>query len=146
MSTPAADATDQLEALEAWVDEVEARGAMGAVLLVEGEKDEGTLRRLGITARIARVHGQGSLMRVAEALAAEGAREVILLTDWDRTGGRLARRLSEILAATGLRVDLELRGQLARAAREIRHVESLDTYLLTLRDRAGTPASDSSLL
>lgn len=132
------DAAERAEALEEWLEEVDARAREGVPLLVEGDKDEATLRRLGIRGAIVRIHGAGPLLTLAEGLAATGASEVILLSDWDRTGGRLARRLMEVFAACGVRADPEPRARLARIAREIRHVESLDTYLATLRRRAGS--------
>ena len=54
---------------------------------------------------------------------------VILLMDWDRTGGRLQRKLSERLSAFGMRIDNETRMELVRAMKpEGRTVEGLKAH------------------
>ena len=59
---------------------------------------------------------------------------MILLMDWDRTGGRLQRKLSERLMAFGMRVDNETRMGLLRAMKpEGRTVEGLKAHADKLR-------------
>ncbi len=54
----------------------------------------------------------------------------ILLTDWDRTGGQLARRLREAGKACGLKADSEYRRRLAFfTGSQIRCVEDLPGFL-----------------
>ncbi|HWG89652.1 MAG TPA: toprim domain-containing protein [Candidatus Thermoplasmatota archaeon] len=138
MTTEGAD-TEALEALEEWLEAaIEATAA--TLTLVEGEKDIAALRALGFTGPLRQVQTAGGLFGLAETLREEGVKEAIILTDWDRTGGKVARLLEEALRANGIRADLEVRRKLVRAAREIRHVESLDTYLETVRARAAAPA------
>jgi 5S rRNA maturation endonuclease (ribonuclease M5) len=97
----------------------------GTVIVVEGERDRASLRRLHVPARIVALHHGRSTSEVAEELA-HGTRRLVVLTDWDTKGGRLAQRLREHLAAQPLWLDLDFRRRLARALRgEIVHVEGL---------------------
>lgn len=137
------EAAERVGALEAWLEEAD-EASRAAPLLVEGEKDETTLRALGIRGAIRRVQGLHTVFTFAERLAGEGVREAVVLTDWDRAGGRLARLLAEALPANGIRADLDLRRRLALHAMEIRHVESLDTYLATLRSRVRAAAEEGA--
>ncbi len=109
---------------------IEDRVRGGRVLiLVEGERDRTSLLALGLPHHGIRVLNQGvSLASLAESLSEEG-NEVIVLTDWDFTGGRLARRLSDVLHGCGLRVDTETRRRIARATwREVLEVENLSGW------------------
>ena len=59
---------------------------------------------------------------------------VILLMDWDRTGGRLQRKIGERLAAFGMKIDHETRMELLRAMKpESRTVEGLKAHTEKLR-------------
>jgi 5S rRNA maturation endonuclease (ribonuclease M5) len=63
---------------------------------------------------------------------------VIVLTDWDREGGQLARRLREFLDAEQVPLDLEYRRRLARVLRgELAQVEGLYGWARRLAERQG---------
>jgi 5S rRNA maturation endonuclease (ribonuclease M5) len=58
---------------------------------------------------------------------------VIILTDWDKRGGRLARSLKDACANSGLRYDLDFRRRIALiAGRWVKDVESLPALLRNL--------------
>ncbi|MHB8584299.1 MAG: toprim domain-containing protein [Thermoplasmatota archaeon] len=117
------------------LDRVQAVVAMlidrnqGSPVLVEGEKDEAALRALGLEGRILRLNRGVSVWTVCESL--RGTPEVIVLTDWDRKGGQLARLLREGLAANGVRGDFAIRKELATLA-HVRAVEGLPAWIRTL--------------
>jgi 5S rRNA maturation endonuclease (ribonuclease M5) len=72
-------------------------------------------------------------MEVAEE-AARSFKEVVVLTDWDRAGEELARRVAEHLIAAGARADLDIRERLKRMVRrEIKDVESLSRFVERVR-------------
>lgn len=97
----------------------------GTVLLVEGENDRRSLAALGVEAPIRTVHHGGSLAALAGSITIE-ARRVVVLTDWDAAGGRIARRLRELLSDGRVEVDLDSRRRLSLALRaELVHVEGL---------------------
>jgi len=104
----------------------------GAAMIVEGERDEKSLRDLGVEGPIVR-----AARRPALEVAEEAAREfdvVIVLTDWDRAGEELARKMERHLQGTGARVDLETRERLKRMVRrEIKDVESLSRFVERVR-------------
>jgi 5S rRNA maturation endonuclease (ribonuclease M5) len=109
----------------------------GTVIVVEGERDVRSLRRLGVTGRIVTVHRGRTLSGTAHDLVG-GARRVIVLTDWDAEGGHLARRLKEFLESDRPSLDLEYRRRLARIVRgELVHVEGLHGWARRLAERSG---------
>jgi 5S rRNA maturation endonuclease (ribonuclease M5) len=109
----------------------------GTVIVVEGERDVRSLRRLGIGGRLVTVHRGRTLSGTAHDLVG-GARRVIVLTDWDAEGGHLAHRLKEFLDADRPSLDLEFRRRLARIVRgELVHVEGLYGWARRLAERGG---------
>jgi len=97
----------------------------GTVVVVEGERDRRSVRRLGLSGPVVLVHRGRTLSETAQHLTAT-ARRVIILTDWDTEGGHLPQRLKEFLGAGRSGPDLELRRRLARVLRgELVHVEGL---------------------
>lgn len=90
---------------------------------MEGLRDEVALRNLGVRAEIIRL----SRLPLAEiALIASRYREVMILTDFDRKGEELARKLVSYLEGYPCRVDAETRRELKRIARkDIKGVEDL---------------------
>lgn len=101
-------------------------------VLVEGVRDQRALRRLGLGGRILVYNAGRSLPAVADHLAREHGR-IILLMDWDRTGGHLAKRLSEHLHGQ-VRLDLSYRRELAVVS-QVRTVEDLPAALRHLQHR-----------
>lgn len=102
-------------------------------VVVEGEKDERALRRIGLEGDIIKINVGDTLFHLCENLARRYDR-VIILTDWDRTGGRLARSIREGLDANVVGYDLAFRADLARLCKkEIKDVEGLPGYLTRLR-------------
>ncbi len=100
----------------------------GTVILVEGERDRASLRRLGIDGEVQTLHSGRTLADRVQELADRHGR-VIVLTDWDRQGGRLARRLQEYGEGGRPKIDLLLRRDLATLLRsEVVHVEGLATW------------------
>lgn len=125
------------EFLEVWDRLRTASVEAGTVVVVEGERDRRALRRLGLTGPVVLVHRGDSLSTTAHQLA-QRSRHVIVLTDWDREGGQLARRLKEFLEAEPLDLDLEFRRRLARILRgELVHVEGLHGWVRRLAERQG---------
>jgi len=132
------------EFLELWRKLLVDSLVPGTVVVVEGERDRRSLRRLGLAGAIVAVHAGQTLSGTAQRLTA-GSRRVILLTDWDSEGGRLARRLKEFLSAERLDLDLEYRRRLAGALRgELVHVEGLAGW--ARRNAERRKASIESLL
>ena len=115
----------------------------GWPIVVEGPSDEVALRELGLTGEIVRLNMGVSVLATVEEMAERHRSSpsnssppgsplpgFILLTDWDRTGGQLARRLREAGKACGLKADSEYRRRLAFfTGSQIRCVEDLPGFL-----------------
>jgi len=114
----------------------------GTVIVVEGERDVRSLRRLGIAGRIVTVHRGRTLSGTAHDLVGR-AQRVIVLTDWDPEGGHLARRLKEFLESDRAALDLDYRRRLARIVHgELVHVEGLHGWARRLAERGGDSLDD----
>jgi 5S rRNA maturation endonuclease (ribonuclease M5) len=128
-----------LPLLESLIEESDQEGT---VVVVEGERDYRSLRRLGVGGSIVRLHRGQSMSELAHDLGRR-RRRVILLTDWDSEGGVLARRLKELLEAGDARVDLEYRRRFARALRgEVVHVEGLAGWARRTAEGQGAPLEE----
>ncbi len=120
------------ESLEELIASLVEASEEGAAIIVEGVRDERSLRDLGVGGVIVRASRRPAL-EVAEE-AARDYREVVVLTDWDRAGEELARRVGRHLQPTGVKVDLDTRERLKRMVRrEIKDVESLSRFVERVR-------------
>jgi len=97
----------------------------GWSVLVEGQRDERALRKLGFRGHIASTFSVGK-----KGVAAFGnSRKVIILTDLDREGAVLASRYLRILSHEGLRVSLAERRRLKHASKGVfLHIENLSRF------------------
>ena len=85
----------------------------GAVVLVEGKRDLIALRAIGYRGRTASI---ASLHHRNPRIVLAGAGQVIILTDLDREGRRLAVRYMKLLARSGFRTSLAHRRRLSSAS------------------------------
>ena len=85
------------------------------------------------------VHGPNSIFSLAERLATE-RKSAVILTDWDRKGGQLARLLRSALVANGVRYDDNVRRRLVRLVKmEIKDIESLPAFFSRLVSLSNAP-------
>ena len=97
----------------------------GWSILIEGERDEKALRRLGFRGRLVSL----SSVRRRGTGAFEGSRKVVILTDLDREGAALASRYLKALTHEGIRVSLAERRRLKHASRGVfLHIENLSRF------------------
>ncbi len=98
----------------------------------------GALKRLGITRNVIALNRGVSIFTFSEEIAKRHTKAIVL-TDWDRRGGQLARMLKEALVANGVEVVDRIRRQLVTLSKkEVKDMESMPTYLERLK------ASDAS--
>lgn len=106
----------RLQELEAAIEHLRqtCEGEVGVV--VEGRNDVQALKKLGVGGTAWTVNLPGTIEDLVDTLAREaqekGWQAVVILTDWDRTGGRLARRLHDGLVGR-VPVDMDARRRLA---------------------------------
>jgi len=124
-----------LKVLYALTEEAEK----GTPIIVEGKKDVATLQALGVEGKMltAKTGGKAFLDVVYE-IEQLNAREAILFLDFDRRGKEGTKRLKQSLEHAGVKPNIRfwmaLSGLLGK---EIQCVESLDTYLRTLKSKIG---------
>lgn len=120
---------ERLEGLEDAVDRLRETAEAGTVV-VEGARDLAALEWLGIGGLHVAVHQGRPLAGLLEDLAGCPP-PVVLLVDWDRTGGRLLRLLEENLKAR-VQLDTACRRRIASWS-HARCLEELPAELEALR-------------
>lgn len=123
----------RFERLRKLIDRLSYESEKGGVIVVEGIRDRDSLRKIGITGRILCLQSsRKNTLGFVEEL--QGVGEVIVLTDFDREGTFLARRLARILNAERMRSNLILWRDLRRLTRsDIRSIEELPKYYQRLQ-------------
>ncbi|MHC1631203.1 MAG: toprim domain-containing protein [Methanotrichaceae archaeon] len=117
-----------IESLEGLIDDLQEASDRGAAIIVEGIKDQRSLRELGIAGPIITT-AQRPALDVAEGTARE-FKYIIVLTDWDRTGEERAHEMERYLLCTEAHADLDIRKKLKNLVRrEIKDVESLSKFV-----------------
>ena len=118
------------------VDEIEHRSE-STPIVVEGIKDVEALKRLGIRRNVVSLGKGLTVFAFCERLSRR-SKTVIVLTDWDRKGGKLARMMKDALEANGAKPDMDLRAKLVvLSKKDIKDIESLPRYLERLKTMAG---------
>lgn len=126
-----------MEALEELISALMEASEQGAVIIVEGRRDQESLRALGIPGPVITA-SQRPVLALAEDVA-RAHREIIVLTDWDEKGEEMALQIEKHLRCSGSRGDLEIRSRLKRLVKkEIKDVESLSRYVERMRELYGT--------
>ena len=120
---------ETLEQIEELLSELRECAAQGVPILVEGANDERTLRGLGTGGRIFRVSSSSkTLLNFLEGLA--GFKRIIILTDFDRAGDKLAKFCTEHLKRLGVEPVVEFREKLkAILHKDVKDIEGLARFL-----------------
>lgn len=125
---------ERLRLLEDAVERLRERAEFGTVV-VEGLRDRAALEWLGIGGHHLHLNQGDPMARLLEELAAAPP-PVILLMDWDRTGGRLLVNLEQNLRARVV-LDIDCRRRLAISCHS-RTLEEVPAELEALRRSVGT--------
>ncbi len=125
------------EKIQQIITKLAEESGKGKPIIVEGKKDEQTLRILGINGVIVTVKTGGkSFLEATAEIEKLGAREVILLLDFDRRGKEGTLRLQRNLERSKIKINvLFWRGLRALVGREMQCIESLTSYLSTLQEK-----------
>jgi len=89
----------------------------GMPVLVEGQKDVIALKSLGFNGPIEVLNRGWPVDQVAVWIVENYQAPVILLMDWDRTGGRLQRKLTNAFESLDFKYSDDLRKVLSKALR-----------------------------
>lgn len=125
----------RLEAVTSLIEILVERSRRGVPIIVEGSKDVRALRLLGVQGPIFCVKSRRlGLFDFLQTVS--GHSEIIVLTDFDKEGRALARRLRRDLSQMRIKADIELWKQLKALTRcEIVGIESLKKHLERSRAR-----------
>nr|MDO8044072.1 toprim domain-containing protein [Candidatus Baldrarchaeota archaeon] len=122
-----------VEKIERTLEKIREIASEGIPILVEGKKDEEVLRILGVEGRIIKV-SQQSLNTLIDQLY--GCRRVLILTDFDEKGEKIAKTLSSLLEIEGTIPLYEMRNELKHAlAGQVSCIEGIRKTLLRLNRR-----------
>lgn len=110
------------------MDRVVYESDRGGTIVVEGLKDRESLRKLGVKGRILCLQSsRRNALGFAEEL--QEGQDVLVLTDFDREGVSLAKRLTRILSSQRVRANLSLWQALRHLTRsDVRSIEELAKY------------------
>jgi len=128
---------EKQEKLEQLITKLAEEAAKGNPIVVEGKKDAQSLQELGVNGAILTVKTGGkSFLEATMEIQRLGVGMVILLLDFDRRGKEGTSRLKHDLERAKIKVNasfwLELQ---ALVGREIQCIESLPSYLSTLKQK-----------
>jgi 5S rRNA maturation endonuclease (ribonuclease M5) len=111
--------------------------AKGTPIIVEGKKDIETLRTLGVQGKIisAKTGGKTRLDTISE-IEETGAREIILLLDFDRTGKEWTARLKHHMEHARIKSNTLFWAELlGLVGKEVKDIEGLSAYIETLKKK-----------
>jgi len=120
-----------LQVLESLAEE----STKGTPIIVEGKKDIETLRALAVEGKIISAKTGGkSLLDVISEVEKTGAREVILLLDFDRRGKELTKCIKQQLENVRIKPNITFwRGLFTLVGKEVKDIEGLTAYMETLK-------------
>lgn len=100
-----------------------SRELRGKLLVVEGKNDEKALKSLGLN-NIIKINRK-PLYQIAEEISS-AAKEIVMLTDFDREGRALASRLTRLLKPYKIRINRRLRKKIMELGKpEIENLRNL---------------------
>jgi 5S rRNA maturation endonuclease (ribonuclease M5) len=103
-------------------------------IIVEGERDEQSLRKIGLDGTILKLNVGKSIFNFCETLT--DYEKIIILPDWDRKGHEIRDKLKHALFANGIKPDDSYwMGLKHLCSREIKEVEHLNNFLENLKKR-----------
>lgn len=111
------------EKVLSWIESLKREES--AIILVEGQRDLAALRKLGVTHTIKKVSGR----RMVDDLSFFKGKNVIILTDFDRTGRHLFRKLRKELEVMGFNPNVYYWQQLKTITKgQIKGIEELSQF------------------
>jgi len=115
----------RLEKLQKLIERIAFESQNGSIIVVEGPRDRESLRKLAVSGTILCLqNSRMNTIRFAEQL--NEARDVVILTDFDRQGVFLAKNLTCVLNSQRVRTNVILWRDLRRLTKsEIRSIEEL---------------------
>ncbi len=134
----------RLERLQKLIERVSYESDKGGVIVVEGQRDRDSLRKMGIKGTILCLQSsRKNTVGFAEGL--DDGRNIIVLTDFDRQGVALAKRLTRALNSQKIHTNLVLWRELRGLTRsDVRSIEELPKFYYRLQTEVffGVPSHE----
>jgi len=108
--------------IDSWVDQLVHNNS--SLIIVEGKNDKRALNKLGIE----NVYQIDKPIYLLIENISQKKKEVIILTDFDKTGRKLYSKIKHELQRKGIKINDKYRKFLSR--KKITHVEGVFTYYL----------------
>jgi 2,5-diamino-6-(ribosylamino)-4(3H)-pyrimidinone 5'-phosphate reductase len=129
---------EKIEKIEALLERLALQSAKGIPIIVEGQNDVNTLRKLALCGDIIAAKTRKSFLALVTEIEKLDVEEVILLMDFDKRGKELTKRMTQYLEQTTVKPNTffwqELRNLISR---DVKDIEGLLPYLQTLRKKSG---------
>ena len=109
---------------------------LNSPVIVEGKRDTKALRNLGFSGIIIELNDGNSVLSTVEHIVHRFGRRItfVVLTDWDRTGGSLAKQLKKYGESCDLIPNLLIRQKLSvLSSKDITCIEELPTFVSILK-------------
>ncbi|MFO8109575.1 MAG: toprim domain-containing protein [Thermoplasmata archaeon] len=102
-------------------------------IIVEGKNDVEALRQLNFSGKVIRIKKRRSVFHIIESLRGDYD-EVIVMTDWDKTGGRLAYRIKKACEANEIKCYMDYRREIIKyVKKDIKDVEGLPKFIRRMK-------------
>ena len=122
---------EALEEIERAIEEIRERNKE-IPIIVEGEKDVKALQSFDINGDIITIHCGKEIANLCDYIASH-YKEIIILTDWDRKGWQLCKRIERNLKGR-TKCITEYRLIFAKNSM-VKDIESMPTFLKNLRNK-----------
>ncbi len=129
----------KLESVRQLLERLAGESAKGVPILVEGQNDIATLRKLDIDGDVISAKSSGkSFVDVLREAENQQRDEIILLLDFDRRGTEWTRRIAKRLERGKIKPNTFFWKRLKNIiGRDVKDIEGLATYLETLMKKCG---------
>jgi len=118
------------------LEQINEEASKGKPIIVEGKRDIEALKKLAIEGKIITAKAGKTLLELVSEIEETGAKEVILLLDFDRRGKELTKNLRQHLEKLGIRLNVTFWLTLLNlVGREVKDVEGLAAYMETLKSK-----------
>ncbi len=127
---------EDFEIIDELLTELREHALEGTPIIVEGADDVRALSRLGIDGCVHKISSGNSLLNFIEGFSGSG--KVIILTDFDRTGERLAKFFLKHAKRLGMEPVTKFRDKLKSLVRKnVKDIEGLAKFLQHQRAALG---------
>ncbi|MEM3695134.1 MAG: toprim domain-containing protein [Candidatus Bathyarchaeia archaeon] len=118
------------------LEQINEEAAKGKPIIVEGKRDVEALKKLAVEGKIITAKAGKTLLELVAELEETGAKEVILLLDFDRRGKELMKNLKQHLEKARIKLNVTFWLALFNLiGREVKDVEGLAAYMETLKSK-----------